>query len=69
MQLDFNFINFLQEKTMKTNMLTRVRRLYPDDRYLARQWVRSVRMLGDRWLLAKPMDRDVLKEMAAKRYA
>lgn len=54
---------------MKTNMLTRVRRLYPDDRYLARQWVRSVRMLGDRWLLAKPMDRDVLKEMAAKRYA
>lgn len=69
MQLEFNFINFLQEKTMKTNMLTRVRRLYPDDRYLARQWVRSVRMLGDRWLLAKPMDRDVLKEMAAKRYA
>ena len=54
---------------MKTNMLTRVRRLYPSDRYLARQWVRSVRMLGDRWLLARPMDREVLKEMAAKRYA
>ena len=69
MQLEFNFINFLQEKTMKTNMLTRVRRMYPNNRHLARQWVRSVRMLGDRWLLAKPMDRDVLKEMAAKRYA
>ena len=54
---------------MKTNMLTRVRRMYPNNRHLARQWVRSVRMLGDRWLLAKPMDRDVLKEMAAKRYA
>ena len=69
MQLEFNFINFLQEKTMKTNMLTRVRRLYPNNRHLARQWVRSVRMLGDRWLLARPMDRDVLKAMAAKRYA
>lgn len=54
---------------MKTNMLTRVRKMYPNNRHLARQWVKSVRFLGDRWLLAKPMDREVLKEMAGRRYA
>lgn len=54
---------------MKTNMLTRVRRLYPNDRHMVRQWVKSVRFLGDRWLLAKPMDKGTLKEMAARRYA
>lgn len=27
-------------------------------RYNARQWVRSLRYLGDRWLLAKPLDRE-----------
>lgn len=45
---------------MKTHVLRRVRSLFnnPDvpphfNRSYQRQWVRQVRMLGDRWLLAK----------------
>lgn len=41
---------------MKTQMLRLVRRLY-ENRYYQRQWVRSVRMLGDRWLLARQVQR------------
>lgn len=29
------------------------------NRHNQRQWVRSVRQLGDRWLLAKPLERRV----------
>ena len=42
---------------MKTNMLTRVRAHFNcaerhTNRHNMRQWVRSVRFLGDKWLLA-----------------
>jgi hypothetical protein len=33
--------------------LTQVRSLFPDQRGYQRQWVRSVRLLGDKWLLAR----------------
>ena len=54
---------------MKTNMLKRVRALYPDDRHMARQWIKSVRFLGERWLLAKPVTRLEAKETTGRRYA
>lgn len=48
---------------MKTAMLTRARRLFqhPDvpaaiARHNMRQWARSIRHLGDRWLLARPIN-------------
>lgn len=41
---------------MNTTLLRRVRKLY-ESRYYQRQWVRSIRMLGDRWLLARPVER------------
>ena len=52
---------------MKTNMLRRVRRLYNVD-YIPREtnranqlkWVRSVRQLGSRWLLAEYVSRKVI---------
>ena len=46
---------------MKTRALKMVRELFAVDyvpihtqRHNQRQWVRSVRRLGDKWLLAKP---------------
>jgi hypothetical protein len=49
---------------MNTNTLKRVRQMFNNplvpahhNRSYQRQWVRQVRMLGDRWLLAKHMDR------------
>ena len=49
---------------MKTNVLTHVRQLFNTDgvdkrinRHNQRQWVRSVRYLGDKWLLAKHVQR------------
>jgi hypothetical protein len=49
---------------MKTQTLTRVRQLFSTDyvspevnRAHQRKWVRSVRLLGDRWLLAKNQPR------------
>lgn len=49
---------------MKTHMLTRARRLFQHAdvpattaRHNMRQWVRSIRVLGDRWLLARPIGR------------
>ena len=49
---------------MKTEMLKRVRRLFNVDyvpreinRANQRKWVRSVRMLGSNWLLAKYVGR------------
>lgn len=46
---------------MNTRMLERVRRLHPYTitadahtvRHNRRAWVRSIRMLGDKWVLAK----------------
>jgi hypothetical protein len=37
---------------MITVRLTQVRNLFPNQRGYQRQWVRSVRFLGDKWLLA-----------------
>ena len=49
---------------MNTSMLRRVRRHFAHSmapahvqRHNMRAWVRSVRMLGDKWLLAKPIER------------
>ena len=49
---------------MKTNVLTKLRRTYnnPDvprhiNRHNQRAWVRSVRFLGAKWLLAQPIER------------
>lgn len=49
---------------MNTTVLRHVRQLFnvPDvptrtNRHNQRQWVRSVRRLGDKWLLAKPVER------------
>jgi hypothetical protein len=49
---------------MKTNMLTRARHYYNSDlvsrvqnRHNQRAWIRSIRLLGDRWLLAAPLTR------------
>jgi hypothetical protein len=41
---------------MNVKLLRRVREMY-QSRYYQRQWVRSVRLLGDRWLLAHPVER------------
>jgi hypothetical protein len=41
---------------MNTQMLKLVRRLY-DNRNYQRQWVRSIRRLGARWLLAVNVQR------------
>ena len=49
---------------MKTNLLSRVRKHYCSEvlsrdanRSLQRKWVRSLRFLGNRWLLAQPMEK------------
>ena len=42
---------------MNTSRLTQVRSLFPGQREYQRQWVRSVRFLGDKWLLAVPKER------------
>ena len=49
---------------MKINMLVRARRHFNNDlatraqnRYNQRAWIRAVRILGDRWLLAVPIPR------------
>jgi hypothetical protein len=49
---------------MNTTFLTRVRGLYCVDgvpvstqRHNIRQWIKSIRFLGDKWLLAKPVNR------------
>lgn len=48
---------------MKINILSRVRKHFCSEflsreanRRLQRKWVASVRQLGDKWLLAKPME-------------
>lgn len=47
---------------MKTKMLTASRRLWNTgnpilDRRNQREWVRAIRLLGDKWLLAKNVER------------
>ena len=49
---------------MNTAFLTRVRTMYyvagvpvSTQRHNCRQWVKSIRILGDKWLLAKPINR------------
>lgn len=49
---------------MNTQVLRRVRQLFSNphipaehNRSYQRQWVKQVRHLGDRWLLAKPVER------------
>ena len=49
---------------MNTKMLRHVRTLFNTDgverrinRHNQRQWVRSIRYLGDKWLLATPVQR------------
>ena len=51
---------------MNTKMLKHVRSLFNTDgvekrinRHNQRQWVRSIRFLGDKWLLATPVQRKV----------
>jgi hypothetical protein len=51
---------------MKTNILKKLRATYNSDfvppefnRSYQRQWVKQVRRLGDKWLLAKPVNRTV----------
>jgi hypothetical protein len=53
---------------MKTTLLIKVRTLYPQSRHLQRQWIKSVRQLGDKWLVAKPQPHEKLREQAAGRY-
>lgn len=49
---------------MNTTLLRRARRHFFRDyipahisRHNARQWARALRMLGDKWLLAQPVER------------
>ena len=49
---------------MNITLLTRARKHFVHDlapthtsRHNMRQWVRSVRLLGDKWLIAKPLER------------
>jgi hypothetical protein len=51
---------------MNIDQLKRVRRLYNTDympreinRANQRKWVQAVRMLGEKWLLAQPVERKV----------
>ena len=50
---------------MNTQVLRKVRQMFNNpyipvehNRSYQRQWVQQVRRLGDRWLLAKPVQRD-----------
>jgi hypothetical protein len=59
-----HLIHFTKEKVMKTEALKHVRQIFmtydapPQTiRSYQRQWVRSVRNLGDNWLLAKKIQR------------
>jgi hypothetical protein len=52
------------ERLMNIRYLTQVRRIFstydaPPEviRSYQKQWVRSVRQLGDKWLVAKPIER------------
>jgi len=53
---------------MKTELLIKVRTLYPNSRHNQRQWIKSVRQLGDKWLVGRVQDKAKLREQAAGRY-
>jgi len=40
--------------TVKT-LIRKAKALWPESRYHRKAWVRSILMLGDKWLLAKPI--------------
>lgn len=42
---------------MNITRLTQVRALFPSQRGYQRQWARSIRLLGAKWLLATPRGR------------
>jgi hypothetical protein len=42
---------------MNITRLTQARSLFPGQREYQRQWARSIRLLGSRWLLAIPRAR------------
>lgn len=57
---------------MNTKALRHVRKLFCHEnaprsvqRHNCRQWVRSIRFLGDKWLLAKPINRIDVEKSAA----
>jgi hypothetical protein len=52
---------------MNTTYLIKVRALYPQSRHLQRQWVKSIRHLGARWLVGQPQPQAKLREQAAGR--
>jgi hypothetical protein len=52
---------------MNTTYLTKVRTLYPNSRHNQRQWIKSIRHLGSRWLVAQTQDKAKLREQAAGR--
>jgi len=52
---------------MNTTYLIKVRALYPQSRHLQRQWIKSIRHLGSRWLVAQPQPHEKLREQAAGR--
>jgi hypothetical protein len=53
---------------MNTTFLKRVRALYPQSRHNQRQWIKSIRHLGSRWLVGQPQPQEKLREQAAGRY-
>jgi len=58
-----------KETLMDTTFLKRVRTLYPQSRHLQRQWIKSIRHLGAKWLICQPQPQDKLREQAAGRWA
>lgn len=42
---------------MNRQLIRTAQRLWPNSKHNRRQWVRSVKQLGPRWLLAKPVER------------
>jgi hypothetical protein len=52
---------------MDTKFLVKVRTLYPQSRHLQRQWIKSVRHLGGRWLVCQPQAKETLMAQAAGR--
>jgi hypothetical protein len=54
---------------MDTTFLKRVRTLYPQNRHLQRQWIKSIRHLGAKWLICQPQPQEKLREQAAGRWA
>jgi hypothetical protein len=52
----------VERNRMKTTLLIRARRHFNSgmkhiDRHNQRAWIRAIRMLGDKWLLAKQVER------------